>query len=63
MTIQTWSAVSIWSWTVTTFWCSILARASASRRARCIAAACASGGMALRSRSPLTATNRRSRLS
>ncbi len=63
ITIQTWSAVSIWSWTVTTFWCSILASASASRRARCIAAFCVSAVVALRSRSPFTATNRRSRRS
>ncbi|CAM5733736.1 hypothetical protein SBADM41S_10786 [Streptomyces badius] len=58
ITIQTWWSVSTWSWTVTTFGCSILAMASASRRARCIAAACVPPVTAVRSRSPLTATNR-----
>lgn len=63
ITIQTWLSVSTWSWTVTTFWCSILAMASASRRARCSAAVCVAGVMAFRSSRPFTATNRRSRRS
>lgn len=63
ITIQTCWSVSTWSWTVTTFWCSIFAMASASRRARCSAAAWVAAVMAFRSSRPFTATNRRNRRS
>ncbi len=63
ITIQTCLSVSTWSWTVTMFGCSILAIASASRRARYIAAVWVSAVIAFRSSRPLMATNRRRRRS